>query len=174
MEDKLFGSAVPSIDLTPRDHWGGVIIKHVGNTQWEAVRNHVRDRVGGVCELCGASRNVPGVMGRRSTKFDIELRFEHDENSKVATLKRLVHVCVPCYQAIHLRQTQLISAKMPPERSPMIGAVARLKHFHNKDWPDIEQWLGFELRLWNRRKENNYPENINVDIVESGLARLWR
>lgn len=174
MEDKLFGSKVPRIDLTPLNLWGKQIIKHVGQKQWDVICAHVVERAGGACELCGASPKVPGVMGRRSTKFDIELRFEHDEARKLATLKRLVHVCVPCYQAIHLRQTQLMSEKMPAERSPMIGAIARLKHFHGVDEPEIEQWLMSELRMWKRREDNDYPENINVDIVESGLTHLWR
>ena len=173
MEDKFFGGKLPSIDLTPLDLWGKQIIKHVGQRQWGLICAHVENRACGACELCGASPKIPGAMGRRSTKFEIDFRFEHDEGGMLAVLKRLVYVCVPCYQSIHLRQTELMSKNMPVGRSPMIGAVARLKHFHGKDESQVKQWLVSELLLWKRRSENGYPKKINVEVVESGLDHLW-
>lgn len=175
-EDRTFGGNTPYIDLTPLNLWGdeNKVARHIGKKNWESVRSHIVSRVQNTCELCGASPKIAGVIGRRSNKFDVEFRFEHDYARKVATLRRLIHVCVPCYQSIHLRQTQIKSARMPPDRSPMIGAIARLEHFHGKDPIEIERWLHTELAQWERRKEDGYPNEFDFDIIENGIDRMWR
>lgn len=174
LEDREFGGNKPYIDLTPLNEWGKPIIKHIGKAAWANIEAFAAQRVHGACELCGSSPDTAGVMGRRANKFTVELRFSHDEASKIATLHRLVHVCVPCSQAIHLRQTELQSSRMPPERSPMVGAIARLKHFYGKDEEQIRKWLASELELWGRRRTAGYPGNMDVDIIEDGVNRLWR
>lgn len=174
LEDRAFGGDKPYIDLTPLNEWGKPIIKHVGKKTWAAIEAFVAQRAHGACELCGAGPDKVGVMGRRANKFAIELRFSHDETTKIATLRRLVHVCVPCNQSIHLRQTELLSSRMPPERSPMIGAIARLAQFHGMSELQVRHWLSVELALWGRRRADGYPENMDIDIVEDETNRLWR
>lgn len=174
LEDRLFGGDKPSIDLTPLNEWGKPIIKHIGQSAWAGIETFAARRAQGTCELCGASPEKAGVMGRRANKFTIEFRFSHDEATKIATLRRLVHVCIPCNQSIHLRQTELQSSRMSPERSPMVGAIARLKHFHGMTEAQVRQWLATELALWGSRRTNGYPENMDVDIIEDGTNRLWR
>jgi hypothetical protein len=104
----------------------------------------------------------------------VELRFSHDDHRKIATLRRLLHVCIPCNQAIHLRQTELVSKNMPPERSPLIGAIARLANFHSMTEAQVKEWLANELFAWKHRADIGYPENIDVDIIEDGTNRLWQ
>lgn len=173
-EDQAFGGNKPYIDLTPLNEWGKPIIKHIGMAAWASIERFVAERMHGTCELCGSSPNTAGVLGRRANKFTVELRFSHDETTKIATLRRLLHVCVPCNQAIHLRQTELQSSRMPPERSPMIGAIARLVHFHGVTEAQVRERLAAELALWGRRRANGYPENMDVDIIEDATKRLWR
>lgn len=173
-EDRFFGADKPYIDLTPANQWGASIVGHIGASAWAAIEAHVAQRVSHVCELCGASESVQGVMGHRAHKFKIEMRFEHDEESRIAILRRLLHVCVPCSQAIHLRQTALQSKKMPPERSPFIGAVACLVKFHGVTDAEVKRWLATELAIWDKRAAIGHPENADLAIVEDGLCRLWR
>lgn len=128
-EDRTYGGNVPYIDLTPISLWGKDIQKHVCKAGWETIRAHVAGRVREACELCQASAENPGVMGSRSNKFNVEMRFEHDFAAKTAVLRRLLHTCAGCTQAIHLRQTEMMSANIP-RRGPFIGALDRLQHFH--------------------------------------------
>lgn len=173
IEDKEFGGNKPYIDLTPLNSWGPNLAKHIGKENWISIEKHVCERVNYTCELCSASPKTAGIMGKKANKFTIELRFEHNEATKIATLRRLINVCVPCYQAIHIRQTELMSRHMQKERSPLIGAIARLCIFHNLTDIEVEQWKDKELQLWNNRQNNSYPENLNIDIIEDGTNRLW-
>jgi hypothetical protein len=111
-------------------------------------------------------------MGYRAKKFEIELRFAHDDTRKVATLRRLAHVCVGCFRSIHLAQTVAISRNMPQAQSPLIGAIARLKQFHNLREDEITGWLKRERDLWLNRAVSKYPASFDIAIVDDGLNRL--
>lgn len=174
MEDRSFGGQKPIIDLSPVHLWGTQIEQHIGKSEWANICSFVSERVGNRCEFCKAGPNSKGLFGKRAHKFRVELRFYHDDKSRIATLKRLAFICSGCYDATHLRQAQLKSSKMPPTRSPFASAVYRLKVYHKITDQDVQSWLANELALWASRKDNGYPDQIDVDIIESGVELLWR
>lgn len=171
-EDLLFGGNKAYIDLIPAALWHAKIAKNIGARAHANIDKFVAERAGYVCELCGAGAGIKGLMGKGATKFKTELRFEYDETRGVGILRRLLHVCNQCGQAIHLRQTQLQSSRMPPERSPYVGAVDRLIAFSGgtKTKADIECELSRALEAWDRKtlKIRNY----DISIVENAAKRL--
>lgn len=174
MEDKFFGGLRIAIDLTPGNLWGKEIIKQVGAPEWKKVSSHVASRVGGACEFCGASPAQAGVMGKKAHKFKIEMRFAHNEISGMATLRRLLHVCSGCSQAIHLRQAQLMSEGMDPDHNPFVGAVARLATLRGESEETVLGELDKALACWGRREDSGYPRSINFDILDDWEKSLWR
>lgn len=150
LEDKTFGGDKPYIDLTPFAEWNleKVIVQHVGKNKWLKIKEHVQARVNFSCELCGASSDNIGEMGKKAHKHKIDFRFLHDEESGIATLIRIINVCVPCYQAIHIRQTEIQSKKMSISRSPLVGAIARLSYFYGFSDYQIQEWKLREEKIW--------------------------
>lgn len=174
LENKHYGENMPYIDLTPLSVWGLNFQSLVGKASWARINKWVAERSGNRCELCAAGPDTRGVMGQKARKFRTEPRFSHDEASRIAMLERLVHACAACSQAIHLRRTELMSKRMPEARSPLVGAFARLRAFHDITDEQIQQWLRRELHEWKLRSDAGYPEYINLDIVENGTSNLWR
>jgi hypothetical protein len=175
LEDRHYGGSKPYIDLTEARQWGRQVQKHIGSSAWDAIKKHVAERVGNTCELCSANGIVAGFMGQRAHRFNIEFRYEHNEATKVATLRRLVYTCASCSMAIHLRQTEMSSKDASLDaRSPFVGALQRLSKFNDMAQVDILKQLRQQQAIGLRRLQQGYPENINVDIVEDGVNRLWK
>lgn len=173
VEDKTFGGPALYIDLTPTKLWGAQGKQLVGDKIWAEIEALVARRVGYTCELCQASTKTAGLMGRKAHKFCTELRFEHNDVTRVARLRRLMFVCVGCSQSIHLRQTQLISEYMTPPRTPYTGATARLEKLSGFSELEISRELDRQLTLGLGREQQGYPVNIDFSILEEEGARLW-
>lgn len=171
-EDLTFGGNKAYIDLTHIGIWEGVIAKEIGAKACANIDKFVAERAEHVCELCGAGGGIKGLMGQGAKKFKTEMRFEYDYVRNVGILRRLLHVCSKCSQAIHLRQTELQSSRMPPDRSPYVGAIARLIAFSGgtKTKTDIERELSLALEKWDRK--NSKIDNFDITIVENAAKRL--
>jgi len=174
MEERMFGGDKPLIELRPVHMWNLPIEEHIGGLEWDKILNFVSERAGNRCEFCEAGPNHKGIFGKRAFEFKVHLRFSHDDNTRIATLKRLVHVCSGCNYATHLKQAQLKSANMPSDRSLFVAAMKRLMFFHKLTENEVKTWLDRELALWASRKNVAYPDQIDVAVVEAGLDRLWR
>lgn len=170
IEDKDFGGNKAYIDLTDIGVWGQskTIEKHIGKENWVEIQKHVKDRVNGVCELCGANESKKGIFGQKAHKLKIEFRYSTDEKSKISTLKRMMYVCISCSQMIHLRQTQLAGIE------PYKRAVERLCKINGLKPYQIEEELHKQQDIVKIRHQNGIPENLELYIIEDGTSRLWR
>lgn len=168
-EDKNFGGNRAYIDLTDIGEWGkhGKIEEYIGQKNWIKIQEHIKNRVNDTCELCNASKTKEGVFGQKAHKFKIEFRHEVDERDKKSTLKRIMYVCASCSQMIHLRQTQLMGIE------PYKRAVERLCKVHNMQPYEVEQEMHKKLDVVKARHENGIPSNIELNIIEDGINRLW-
>lgn len=168
-EDKDFGGNKPYIDLTPIDEFGVIrnIIQHTGKEKWSDIKKHIKNRVSRACEFCGASEFTNGIFGQKAHKFKIEFRYSIDNNSKIATLHRLMHICVSCSQSIHLGKTQLQG------EGQYIRAVERLCKFHNLQPHQIEQQLLEEQNKVEAYSEEEMLDNLDVSVIKDGVSRLW-
>ena len=174
-EDPDFGGHKPYIDLTPSAQWGNCIKDEIGDSVWQAIEDHAEARVGRSCELCKASPKYKGFMGHRAHQFKIECRFEHDVEAMTAILRRVLHVCIPCSWAIHLRHAQLITEEnnYGADWSPENTALKRLAYFHNMSRDQIRIWLSRELKTWYEREQIGYPLYMEEAIAAKGTKRLW-
>lgn len=165
-EDRMFGGNIAYIDLTPRELWDGPIKKLLGVSRWYALENHIAFRAQRRCELCGAGKGIKGLMGKGANQFRVEMRFDYDDINRRATLRRLFHVCHSCSQAIHLRQTELQSIGMAVNRSPMIGALARLRYFSGgtKTDADLLAEMKTALDQWMRRDGYDFDFSVAVNL----------
>lgn len=68
---------------------------------------------------------------------------------------------------IHLRQTQLMGIE------PYKRAVERLCEVHNMQPYEVEQEMHKKLDTVKARHENGIPSNIELNIIEDGINRLW-
>ena len=78
-----------------------------------------------------------------------------------------MYVCASCSQMIHLRQTQLMGIE------PYKRAVERLCKVHNMQPYEVEQEMHKKLDVVKARHENGIPSNIELNIIEDGINRLW-
>lgn len=170
LEDKNFGGNKPYIDLTDVGQWGQskAIAEHVGKESWLMIEKHIKTRVNGTCELCNASETEKGIFGQKANKFKIEFRYSIDDNSKIATLHRVMYVCASCSQMIHLRQTQMRGIEQYQR------AIKRLSKVHNLQPYQVEEELHNKLDIARFRYKNGIPENLEVYIIEDGIDRLWK
>lgn len=170
-EDLSFGGNAPYIDLTHAGIWDGAIAGEIGKPAFARVNAFVAARAGHTCEFCGAGEGVKGRFGKGAKKFVIEPRFRYDEKTGVATLMRVIFACASCSKAIHLRQTQLESSRMPADRSPYVAAVARLVDFSGgRKTPDaINGDLRKALEQWDRF--NSTISQFDIGIVERFVAQ---
>ncbi len=167
IEDREWGGQKPYIDLTPVDLWGKQIPKILGSKPAVALKEHLAERAHQCCELCGAGPKTKGLMGQKAHKnFRVEMRFAYDDSHKRATLRRLIYVCHKCSQAIHLRQTEIESRNFSRERSPMIGALVRLRFFFwdTKTNEDIYKDLMVALALWETRVGYDFDYSVAISL----------
>lgn len=170
LEDKSFGGDKAYIDLTDIGLWGQVktIKHHIGEKNWTTIEKHIKDRVNGVCELCNASEMEKGIFGEKAHKFKIEFRYKIDDDSKIATLKRMMYVCTSCSQMIHLRQTQIQGIHQYKR------AVERLSKIYNLKPYQVETELHHQQDINRIRYEKGIPENLELYIIEDGINRMWK
>ena len=170
LEDKTFGGNKANIDLTDVGLWGQIktIVPHIGEQNWLTIEKHVKDRVNGVCELCNASETENGIFGQKAHKFNIEFRYKIDDNSKIGTLHRVMHVCASCSQMIHLKQTQRQGIEQYKR------AVERLCKIHNLQPYQVERELHYQIDIGKTRYEKGIPENLEIYIIEDGINRMWK
>lgn len=178
-EDLNFGGNTPFIDLTPLDLWGAVIKRAIGVSAWDLVCTFVVERAKNdqgiaVCEFCGAGDGVKGLMGKGAKKFQVEPRFEFDPTTGNWVLRRLIHSCNQCCQAIHLRQTQLQSRGMPDFRSPLIGAVARLIKFSNDQKTKEDIFRELDIEIAKKRSAVITNDNLDISMLVNGAKRLMQ
>src|SRR5476651_1515529 len=133
-EDVFFGGNSPFIDIAPSPQWGfeKKLKAHIGESSWSVIRDHIKNRVGGCCEFCQASPGGGGLFKQKASPFKIDFRFQRDTPAGTDILRRIIYICEPCRNTIHLRQTDINSEKLSPEFSPFRVAIDRLCVFHRR------------------------------------------
>lgn len=67
----------------------------LSKAQWEYIKNYVKTRAGGKCEICG----------KKTNHLDAHEVWDYDEKTGVQKLKDIKAVCKDCHAAIHIDRT---------------------------------------------------------------------
>lgn len=86
-----------NFELVPDGCWADNLRTHLPKGVWDILRRKVYAKSGGKCEICGASARY----------LDAHEKWSYDENNRIQKLEKVMAVCRPCHEVIHINRTFL-------------------------------------------------------------------
>ncbi len=86
-----------NFELVPDSCWYSNLRSILPPEGWDAVRKRAYARAGGRCSICGVQTN----------RLEAHEQWSYDEENAVQKLERVIAVCRPCHEVIHIGRTQL-------------------------------------------------------------------
>ncbi|MBP5308297.1 MAG: HNH endonuclease [Clostridia bacterium] len=84
-------------ELVPDGCWADNLRTHLPKGVWDILRRKVYEKSGYTCEICGAKPRY----------LDAHEKWSYDEKNRIQKLEKVMAVCRPCHEVIHINRTFL-------------------------------------------------------------------
>lgn len=145
----------PVVEIPPAGCEPKSVERCVSRADFEDLRRAVVERVGGACEVCGAS-------GPRAL-LSVGERWAYAEKAGIRKLANLVALCGECRRAERLFKANSHDA--------YLAARAHLSRVTRKSDAALDAWLGEAYAAWLRRSGVAWTADLSL-LTASGVA--WR
>lgn len=147
-----------NFELVPKTCWHSNLRKMLKQNRWNQISKDVRDKANHKCEICG----------EECDRLEAHEQWEYDDVKHIQRLKRIIAVCPPCHQVIHIGATQ--------RRCGQEGYIAALHHYVNVNECDMvtfDKELAMAMTLYKKRSEYSDWTFDEASFEENGVLKKY-